>query len=64
MRNYIISEFLNHQGMLTCPVCNKEFKPNDDTNYIVSGGFTCSSKCFFVEVRKKAEEKRWNANKK
>lgn len=50
------------QEMLTCPVCGKEFEVNDDTKYIIAGGYTCSWKCFLDEVkrreaRKKEEEK-------
>lgn len=55
--NYSISELLNSKGLLTCPVCQKEFKPNDDTNYIILGGYTCSPKCFFKEVKRREKEK-------
>lgn len=55
--NYLISELLNSNGMLTCPVCGKEFKPNDDTKYIVVGGYTCSWKCFLTKIKKREEEK-------
>ena len=47
----------NKQELLTCPVCGKEFKPNDDTKYIASGGYTCSWKCFLVVAKKNSEEK-------
>ena len=41
---------------LVCPVCGKEFKRNDDTRYIVSGGYTCSWNCFLKRVKTKREE--------
>lgn len=53
MKNNIYPE-----GMLTCSVCGKEFKANDDTRYIISGGYTCSPKCFFKEVKEKEAQKR------
>lgn len=43
---------------LICPVCGKEFKPNDDTKYIINGGYTCSWKCFLDEAKRKDEEKK------
>ena len=55
--NLFESKPLNPQGLLVCPVCNKEFKVNDDTKYIVANGYTCSWKCFLNEVRKKKNEK-------
>lgn len=52
---------------LTCSVCGKEFKPNDDTKYIISGGYTCSWKCFLDEIKrqeaKKKEEEKYKENK-
>lgn len=54
---------------LTCTVCGKKFDPNDDTKYIIAGGYTCSWKCFSDEVKrreakKKQEEKeRYKENK-
>lgn len=27
---------------LICSVCGKEFVVNDDTKYIIAGGYTCS----------------------
>lgn len=42
---------------LTCPVCGKEFKPTADTCYIISGGYTCSWKCFLNEVKRREREK-------
>lgn len=44
-------------GILTCPVCDKEFKPTADTCYIISGGYTCSWKCFLNEVKRREREK-------
>ena len=43
---------------LVCPVCNKEFKATDDTKYIVSGGYTCSWKCFLTRVKEAEDEKK------
>ena len=45
------------QGSLVCPVCGKEFEANDDTRYIIAGGFTCSWKCFLAESKKRREAK-------
>lgn len=63
MRIYSILELLNDKGMLTCPICQKEFKPSDDTNYIVDGGYTCSWKCFLKEVRRLRKEKEDNSKR-
>lgn len=46
------------QGMFVCPVCGKEFKADDDTRYIISGGYTCSWKCFLNEVKRRQSEKK------
>lgn len=46
------------QGLLICPVCDKEFKANDDTRYIIKGAYTCSWKCFLTESKKRSEEKK------
>ena len=43
---------------LTCSVCGKEFQPNDDTKYIINGGYTCNWKCFLDEAKRKDEEKK------
>ena len=56
------TESKDSKEILVCPVCGKEFEPNDDTKYIASGGYTCSWKCFLV-VAKKHSEKRKNKNK-
>lgn len=57
--NYSISKLVNSKGLLTCPVCQKEFKPSDDTKYIAAGGYTCSWDCF-LKVTKKQEDKKNN----
>lgn len=49
-------EFLYPQGLLVCPICGKEFEANDDTRYIIGGGYTCSWKCFLNEHRKRIDE--------
>ena len=54
--NYSIPELLNEKGMLTCPVCGKEFKPNNDTKYIVRGGYTCSWQCFLTRLKERKEQ--------
>lgn len=68
MKNYLISELLNPQGLLVCSVCGNEFKPNDETKYIINGGYTCSGKCFITESKRRNEEKvaaeKQKANKK
>lgn len=57
MKSYSILELLNAKGFLTCPVCSKEFKPNNDTKYIVYGGYTCSWKCFLTRVKEQENKK-------
>ena len=57
MKRYSISELLNDKGLLICPVCEKEFKPNGDTKYIVYGGYTCSWKCFLTRVKEQESKK-------
>ena len=52
-----ISELLDSQGQLTCPVCNETFDPNDDTKYIISGGYACHWKCFLAESKRRDKEK-------
>lgn len=63
MSDYSISKLLNSQGLLTCPICGKEFEPNDDTKYIISGGYTCSWKCFWKEVKRREKEESIENNK-
>ena len=58
------TEDTNVQEKLICPVCGKEFPINDDTKYIVAGGYTCNWKCFLTDVRRMAAEKNNKNNKK
>ena len=44
------------QGTFTCPICGKEFEANNDTRYIIGGGYTCSWKCFLNESKKRSSE--------
>ena len=53
-----MKESIYPQGTHTCPVCNKEFEANDDTRYIISGGYTCSWKCFLKEAKEREIEKK------
>ena len=53
MKNSIYPE-----GTLICPICNKEFEANEDTRYIISGGYTCSWKCFLKEMKKREAKKK------
>ena len=62
MKNYLISNFLNSEGRLICPICGKKFKPNDDTKYVIGGGFPCSWKCFWIELKRR-NDKKDNENK-
>lgn len=55
--NDIRSKAAYPQGSLVCSVCGKEFKANDDTRYIIAGGYTCSWKCFLTESKKRDDEK-------
>lgn len=57
------TESKDSKEILTCPVCGKEFEPNDDTKYIASGGYTCSWKCFLVVAKKQSEKKNKIKNK-
>ena len=45
------------QGIHICPICNKEFVANDDTRYIIGGGYTCSWKCFLNRIREQEANK-------
>lgn len=49
---------LTPQKLLICPVCGKEFKKNNDTKYIISGGYTCSWKCFSKEAKRRTNEQK------
>ena len=46
-----------HQTLI-CPVCNKEFKVNDDTKYIVKGGYVCDWKCFKQRMKDTEEARK------
>jgi hypothetical protein len=52
------------QEILICPVCGKEFKKNEDTKYIISGGYTCSWKCFSKEAKRRTKEYKENLQNK
>lgn len=39
--------------MLICPICGKKFEPNDDTKYIIAGGYTCDWECFLNETKRR-----------
>ena len=41
------------QEKLICPVCGKEFEANDDTRYIIAGGYTCTWECFLKESKER-----------
>lgn len=62
MKNNTTSKSIIYpQGLLICPICGKEFEADDDTRYIISGGYTCSWKCFLTESKRRNNEK--NAEK-
>lgn len=54
--------------LLICPICGKEFEYTGDTKYIISGGYTCSWKCFFNEAKRRDDERekssKYKSNKK
>ena len=52
MRNYSML-ILDSKETLICTVCGTEFKPDDDTKYIIAGGYTCSWKCFLKEAKER-----------
>ena len=62
--HYSISELIDSEGFLVCPVCSKKFKPNEDTKYIAAGGYTCSWKCFLTVIKRHEEEKAKNPKSK
>ena len=43
---------------LICTVCGNKFDPDDDTKYIIAGGYTCSWKCFLDETKRRDAEKK------
>lgn len=57
------SDMTNSKESLICPVCMKKFKPNDNTKYIVFGGYTCSWECFSNEAKKQEIKKKEKENK-
>lgn len=58
------TESITHNELLVCPICGKEFEPNDDTKYIIAGGYTCSWKCFLNESKKREAKRKEQNNKK
>ena len=48
---------------LSCPVCQKSFVSTEDTKYIISGGYTCSWKCFLKRCKEREQEKEVERNK-
>lgn len=46
------------KGLFVCPICRKEFEADDNTRYIIGGGFVCSWKCFSVEDKRRNAEKK------
>ena len=36
---------------LICPVCQKEFTVDDNTNFYCAGGYVCEWKCFLKHVK-------------
>ena len=50
-------KLLHPQGKMICTVCGEEFEANDDTKYIIHGGYTCSWECFLTEAIKLDKEK-------
>ena len=53
MKDDIKLENIYPQGTFNCSVCNKEFEADDNTRFIVAGGYTCSLKCFLDEVKRR-----------
>ena len=49
---------------LTCPVCNKKFTVDENTNYIVKGGYVCDWKCFKKRMKDTEAERKAKDNKK
>lgn len=43
---------------LICPVCQKEFIVDDDTNYFCAGGYVCEWKCFLKHVKETEAKKK------
>jgi hypothetical protein len=57
-KNDNIPKSVYPQGWLICPVCGNGFEANEDTRYIIAGGYTCDWKCFLKELRNITERKR------
>ena len=64
MKDEIKLENIYPQGIYTCSVCRKEFQADDSTRFIISGGYTCSLKCFLDEVKRKEAIKAKEAKEK
>ena len=64
MKNKIKTKSLDLPETLICSVCGKEFEPNDDTKYIIAGGYPCSWKCFLNEAKRRDAEKKKAKDKK
>lgn len=64
MKNKIKLKSLDPPEKLICTVCGKEFEPDDDTKYIIAGGYTCNWKCFLNEVKRRDAEKEKGKDKK
>ena len=43
---------------LICPICHKQFIKNDETKYVIKGGYTCSWKCFLKRVKDTGKERK------
>ena len=43
---------------LVCPVCGESFVVTEDTKYFTAGGFTCTWKCFLVDIKAKSSKKK------
>lgn len=46
------------EGKPTCPICGKEFKPDDDTVYMFGRNYTCSWACFIKGVKESIDKKK------
>lgn len=58
MKNKIKPKSLDPPEKLICTVCGEEFEPDDDTKYIIAGGYTCDWKCFLNEAKRRDAEKK------
>lgn len=64
MKKQVETKVSESKELLICPICGKEFEPNDDTKYIIAGGYTCSWKCFLNESKKREAKRKEQGNKK